>query len=854
MADFDMKELMGNYIEEMHDLLEKFDITIMKLDKDKSDKPMINELFRIVHSMKGMNATMGFEHTAALIHAMEDLLYDVRDEKISLDTKAIELFFVCRDHIETVVLDIVATGEEKEDSNFKTMVDKIHSIIKEKNIIKIDVLEDIELECDVAEKMKKNLKTGEKLYKIKIFYEKTCMMKCVRGFMVFEVLKKEGEIISSFPLLEYFREGNKYDEDYFVVIIKTKKSEEEITKKIKNVTEIENVEISDKVEKSSCVIEKTKQITEHLSNVAILVEAEIAEEIKNICTEIDDKLVEMTADKKDNKLLNYFFRKFHTISGLSGMCEFEWIKEISKETEKYIDMTIKEKIKYSEEVKELILNSCEFVDLIIKEEIKHDNVELKSILKNHVNNLRKGKIGFNDDGDEKEIPKDKNENKIGKILLESGRLTEDDVIDIIVKQKENTNMKFGEIAVKEKKIAPNELSDALDIQKTKAHAIASNFIKVNTEKVDGLVDAMGELMIIQAQLEQEAASLFMSNHPFFNNIVRMSRIIKDLHQTSMSMRMVSINPIFHKLNRIAYDTINAMNKKVSVEFLGGETEVDRSVADKLSDPLMHMVRNSISHGIEEEEVRISRGKAPEGIVVISAYSKKGDVYIEVEDDGNGINMKRVYEKAIEKGVAVPSKKYTDDEILAFIFAPGFSTAAVVNSISGRGVGMDVVKTEITNIGGKIEIKNREGYGCKFILKIPINMASMNGTIVEFSGGKYIIPTMYIKEIVKIEPDKWITVKGKKSMIRVRDSIIPVLSVEEIFGESENDEKIIIILESENRFAALPVNSVSGRSEIVVKSIGEEFKNLNYTSGVSILGDGKVSLILDIENIFKTIKF
>ena len=324
----------------------------------------------------------------------------------------------------------------------------------------------------------------------------------------------------------------------------------------------------------------------------------------------------------------------------------------------------------------------------------------------------------------------------------------------------------------------------------------------------------------------------------------------------MALRMVSLKSTFQKVYRIGRDTIAELGKNVNLELQGEETEIDRAITDRLLDPLLHLVKNVISHGIEPEQERIVVGKPAQGQVKIKAYSKRGSVYIEVSDDGQGINLEKLYRKALEKQLIDPSKTYTDEELLNIIFLPGFSTSEKVTNISGRGVGLDVVKTEISKIGGRVDLDNRSGVGCRFTLKIPINLAAINGTIVDIGGGgRFIIPTLYIKQIIKLEESQWVSVTGNKVMIRVKDEIIPVISPARIF-ESLPEEAagqqfdLVVIVELEQKFKALPVRQVVDRCEIVVKPLGSEFRHLNYLTGASILGNGLVALILDVENLFR----
>jgi two-component system chemotaxis sensor kinase CheA len=269
---------------------------------------------------------------------------------------------------------------------------------------------------------------------------------------------------------------------------------------------------------------------------------------------------------------------------------------------------------------------------------------------------------------------------------------------------------------------------------------------------------------------------------------------------------------------------------------------------------MHLVRNSVSHGIESEEERSDRGKPKDGQINIHACSKRGYVYVEIEDDGRGLDLALIRTKAIAGNLIDPNLNYSPEEMMKIIFLPGFSTRETVDNISGRGVGMNVVETEIKKVGGKIDIFNKPGEGCKFVIKIPLNLAVMNGTIVDIFGDRYIIPTLYIKQFIKPNDSQWLKVKDRKTMVRVRDEVIQIIPPDKILGVETikpiEDENMVVIIEVERRFKALPVRRVIGRQEIVAKPMGKEFSGLDYAAGATILGDGRVALILDVEAIFK----
>lgn len=361
-----------------------------------------------------------------------------------------------------------------------------------------------------------------------------------------------------------------------------------------------------------------------------------------------------------------------------------------------------------------------------------------------------------------------------------------------------------------------------------------------------------ELIVVQSQVSQEAATKFNQDSIFFKNLTKMFRITKEIQNLSISFRMITLKSIFQKVKITVRDTIKKMDKKIDLKILGEDTEIDRLVANKILDPLLHLVKNSIAHGIETVQERLAAGKSEKGNLVILAYSVKGHVYIEISDDGRGIDTEKVYKKAKERGLIDEEKNYIKEEIIEFIMLPGFSTSDQVDKISGRGVGMDVVKTEVSKLSGKLTVETTEGKGSKFTIRVPKNMTAMNGTVVKICGQKYIIPTNYIKEIFKVDPEEWIHIQGKRSKVKLRDTIINLIPMENFFDTDEHDvdEKIVVVLEADKVLRALVVTDILERREVVVKSIGDDFSEVKHIFGAAILGDGNASLILDIENLFK----
>lgn len=573
---------------------------------------------------------------------------------------------------------------------------------------------------------------------------------------------------------------------------------------------------------------------------------------------IETSILELEKDLENEDIIHSIFRSFHTIKGLAGFVELTLVENLAHKTENLLDACRKGELKVNKNITGVILTSSDYLKKVCDDFSVINDSEFLAEIDEHLEKVMEAENFSEKVAEEKKEETDEKKKlpegtpKIGEILVEEQKLKAEDVESILEKQKtEYEDFKFGEVAIHEEKAEPKDVFNAVKKQQAKP-AAKEEYMRISTEKVDNLVDMVGELVIIQSLVERITSSNCEKDNTFTNNFARMTRITRDLQNLAMYLRMVPLKSTFQKITRIARDTINELDKDIDFATSGDETEIDRMVTEKLLDPLVHLVKNAVSHGIESPEEREKAGKPATGSIKINAYNKRGNIYIEIVDDGAGINTEKVYQKAVDKGLIDPNKNYSEEEIHEFILLPGFSTMEVANNISGRGVGMDVVKTEIQKNGGKIEIKSEKGKGSSFILKIPVNHAILNGTVIDIQGSNYIIPTLNVKQIIQPKEDQWVYVQNKRSRIKVRGNIIPFMPVSQLFGTEKEEEepKLVVILELEQKYKALPVRNVIGRQEIVVKPVGEEFSNLKYISGMSILGDGKVSLILDVEYMFK----
>ncbi|MGF9641987.1 chemotaxis protein CheA [Paenibacillus sp. FSL L8-0638] len=377
-------------------------------------------------------------------------------------------------------------------------------------------------------------------------------------------------------------------------------------------------------------------------------------------------------------------------------------------------------------------------------------------------------------------------------------------------------------------------------------------IRVDIERLDVLMNLFSELLIDRVRLEQLASEA--SNPALTETVEHMSRVSSDLQNVVLKLRMVPVDTVFNRFPRMVRDLAKSLDKKLDLVITGAETEMDRTVIDEIGDPLVHLLRNSVDHGIESVADRIAAGKPETGTVNLRAFHSGNNVFIEIEDDGNGINRDKVLNSAISKGIltAEQAAVMTDEEAYQVLFAPGFSTAAVISDVSGRGVGLDVVKSKITALGGNVTVHSTLGQGTNFSVQLPLTLSIIAAMMIQIGSEKYAIPLSSIVETAIVKRTQIRSVHGNK-MIAFRDSHIPLISLSQLFevpdfNEDEEEETEVVVIRKGDRLAALSVQDFLGQSEIVLKNLGKYLPNIQGISGATILGDGQVALIID-PNVF-----
>lgn len=413
-------------------------------------------------------------------------------------------------------------------------------------------------------------------------------------------------------------------------------------------------------------------------------------------------------------------------------------------------------------------------------------------------------------------------------------------------------------AVHETSVSPpaekNELQNESMKNRNQSNAKQHNkTIRVNIERLDILLNLFEELVIDRGRLEQ--ISYDLKNQELQETVDRMSRTTSDLQNIILNMRMVPIETVFNRFPRMVRQLARDLHKKINLEIRGAETELDRTVIDEIGDPLVHLIRNSIDHGIETPEIRKARGKSEEGTVILKAYHSGNHVFIEIEDDGNGISREKVLQKALKNGIVTQQNAavLTDQQVYELIFASGFSTAEKISDISGRGVGLDVVKNTIENLGGSVSVDSIEGAGSKFSIQMPLTLSIISVLLIEVQEEKYAIPLNSIIETAIIKNEDILLAHNQKVM-DFRGKIIPVLYLKDLFDvpvTDENDEYTsVVIVRKGEKVAALVVDNFIGQQEIVLKSLGDYFTNVFAISGATILGNGQVALVVDCNALLK----
>jgi two-component system chemotaxis sensor kinase CheA len=540
----------------------------------------------------------------------------------------------------------------------------------------------------------------------------------------------------------------------------------------------------------------------------------------------------------DADTLNSIFRAFHTFKGGSGFLNLTAIQTLAHELESLLDLARQHKLAITPPVINLILEGGDMLRQFTNEMAaqlagKKPPGPIAAPTLRLIERIRLAQSG-----------------QPAPIIMPAPSVTKSEPPSVeaaAVTQSSEAELPADQPPAAK---APSSATPAVAAGKSdSARAIpAGAVVKVDTMKLDSLVDLVGEMLIAQSLVVQNKDLNSLQNEQLTRDLAQLGRISKDLQRTVMSLRMVPMRATFQKMNRLVRDLALKVGKQVDLVTEGEDTELDRTIAEEISDPLIHMIRNSVDHGIEKPEVRLQRGKPAQGTVSLKAFHQGGNIVIEIKDDGNGLDRERILAKAIEKGLLRPDEQPAESELFKLILAAGFSTAEKVTDLSGRGVGMDVVRRNIEKLRGKIEIQSKAGEGSTFSIFLPLTLAIIDGLLVGVGEHRYIVPTLLVRESFQPTANMIHTLHERGEMINLRGRLHPLLRLYAHLGiepaTKDPEQSIVVVVEAGSDIRCLLVDKLLGKHEVVIKSLGETFSRNRYLAGAAILGDGRVGLILD----------
>ncbi len=579
-------------------------------------------------------------------------------------------------------------------------------------------------------------------------------------------------------------------------------------------------------------------------------------ETKEIFEQLDVDLVELESRPDDADFLNKIFRAFHTIKGTSGFLGLEKLQKITHRCEDILNKLRKGEVRINPEIMDGILiafdSMKELVEII--ETQKNEEYPVDDV----IDKLQMIIDGMNSGGLQAEQPKEK-VTAVKETSTElNGNETEEKaevVPDKEEKAEKETDFEKIEIQKQTVQVSAGKADD-----KKITASKGENTIRVDVERLDDLLNIVSELVLGRNMLSQinSEAGLQYEGTKLARDLAETTRQIDlmttELQLSVMKTRMIKIGKVFNRFPRLVRDLAKQAEKDIQLVIKGEETELDKTLIEEINDPLVHLIRNSADHGIELPAVREKKGKNPRGTVIMSAEHEGNNIIITVEDDGNGIDPEKIKSKAVSKGLISAEKaaELSDSDALNLIFFPGFSTAEKVTNVSGRGVGMDVVKTNVTKLRGIINIESQVGVGTKFIIKLPLTLAIIQGLLVNVREEIIVIPLSSVIEVVRVAQDK-IYYVNQNEVIKLRDRVLPLLNIDKILYENEGEDEgqefqyVVIVGIAEKKFG-IKVDGLIGQKEVVIKSLGKYLGNIEGIAGSAIMGDGKVVMIVDIAEI------
>ncbi|AVP54267.1 chemotaxis protein CheA [Clostridium tetani] len=796
----DTSQYMSMFLEEAMENLQTLNDSLLQLEQEPEDSDKLNEIFRVAHTLKGMSATMGFNEIAELTHKMEDVLSEFRDGELKVTENVVTVLFKCLDTLEQMVNNIA--DDIDEEISIEGIISELQDIKKssEKGDIKEKAIEehkeeialnsDSDLNLNEYDKniMKQAKNKGYNTYIIKVILSENTLLKSARAFLIFKSLEDVGEIVKSEPSAEDIESEN-FDFEINLMYV-SKENEKEIYKILSGISEVEEVMLHK--------LEEEKIIEESKEHTASNLDLDLNEYDINVVKQAEDKGFDSYAIKvvlNENTLLKSA-RAFLIFKNLEDSGEIvksiPSVEDIERENFDFEINLMYISNRAKEEIYEILSNISEV------EQVMVDNVNVE-----------------------------KEREKIIK--------AEEKVVAI----KEKVQQEKSKVDVKS--VQNNKPRGKKEHQFKKQH----QSVRVDLGRLDKFMNMVSELVINRTRLEQISQNYKLTE--LNETLEQVARTTSDLQDLVMKIRMLPLDIVFNRFPRLIRDLSVELDKEMELIIKGQDTELDRTVIDEIGEPLIHLIRNAADHGIEPTEERIKKGKNPVGKIKLLAYQEGTKAVIKVEDDGGGIDVQKVRGKA--NRLDINTEGMTDNDIRNLIFMQGFSTNEKVTDISGRGVGMDVVKTKIASLGGSVEVISEENKGSSFIIRLPLTLQIIQALLVKVGEETMAISLGYIDRVIDFKEDL-IKKTNNKEVIIYNENVIPLIRLSKRLNleESNSKKKYIVIVKVGEKNIGLVVDSLLGQQEIVIKPLGKTLQGLKEYIGATILGDGLVTLILDVSSL------
>ncbi|WP_321475370.1 chemotaxis protein CheA [uncultured Paludibaculum sp.] len=574
-----------------------------------------------------------------------------------------------------------------------------------------------------------------------------------------------------------------------------------------------------------------KDMAQALNQDPQLVEDFLVEAREHLAN-IEARLLEIEQGAHTPETLHSAFRSFHTLKGLAGFLEYAVIQEVAHEVENLLDLARNDALQLTPPIVDVILQSGDFLAGCLR-------------------GIEAGNQG-------RTAPPMETPTALLEQVRAMAAAPQSPGVEVAVAPEAGAQPESAPA------LSPEVHRDAAAMpDQSPAEAATgpkrneASLVKVETGKLEYLVEMVGELMIAESMLHHNQELAEARSPRVQRDLSQLARVTAEVQKTAMAMRMVPIGILFRRMTRLVRDLARKSGKLAELELHGEDVELDRTIVEELSDPLVHMLRNALDHGLESPDEREAVGKPASGKVRLKAAHQAGQIVIELSDDGRGLDRGRILAKAVQRGLVSPEANLSDNEVYHLIFEPGFSTAERVTDVSGRGVGMDVVRKHISKLRGRIDISSTVGRGTTFALKVPLTLAIIDGLVTVVGGVRYIVPIFAVREMFRPTPDRLFTVEGRGEMVLVRERLLPVVRLSRRLGvKARTDdpcEGVMIVGESEDRQYCLLVDELAGKQEVVIKNLGATFRGVRGVAGGAILGDGRVGLILDLATLFGEIE-